>query len=68
MNAVDLLKKLQKFELNEEVRFSIKRGDDTGIVVQILITAGNIMYKVVWSDKSTNIHYESELKKITEKP
>jgi len=63
MTAAEVLQQ-QKFELGEEIEFSIKSGKDTGIIDEIVITPQGLLYGVVWSNKSHQRHYDFELKKI----
>lgn len=53
-----------KFDFGDKVEFDIKQGKDTGIVGNIRLYPGGILYSVVWSDKSVRDHYDFELKKV----
>lgn len=59
-----LLAQQIKFDIGETVEFAIRSGKDTGIVGNIRLCPGCILYSVVWSDKSTRDHYEFELQKV----
>lgn len=63
MKPLELLAKA-KFTLGEEVEFAIKSGKDTGLVTGILVCPTDLFYEVIWSNKSTQRHYEFELKKV----
>lgn len=53
-----------EFDFGDRVEFDIKQGKDSGIVGEIRLSPGQILYSVVWSDKTTKDHYGFELKKI----
>lgn len=55
---------LIQFDFGDRVEFDIKQGKDTGIVCEITLRSGSIIYLVCWSDKKSTSHYGFELKKI----
>lgn len=63
MRALEVAKKI-KFDFGEQVEFAIKSGKDIGIVGNIKLYPDDILYCVIWSDKSVKEHYDFELKKI----
>lgn len=60
--AAKHLANIIKFDFGEEVEFAIKAGKDTGVVCDMILRSGGILYGVVWSDKSYKQHYEFELR------
>lgn len=52
------------FDFGDRVEFALRKSGDVGIVGEILLSPGQIQYKVIWSDKQVHSHYEFELKKV----
>lgn len=50
------------FDFGDTVVFNNKVGKDEGIVCNIRLCPGCILYSVVWSDKTVKDHYDFELK------
>lgn len=55
---------LIEFDFGDEVEFVIKQGKDNGIVCEMRLQPGGVLYSVTWSDKSCKDHYGFELKKV----
>jgi hypothetical protein len=64
MKANEVAKQIV-FDFGYKVEFAIKQGKDYGIVTNIKLGAGSVLYMVTWSDKECSPHYEFELIKAS---
>lgn len=60
--AAKKVAKMIVFDFGDKVEFNNKLGKDEGIVGNVRLYPGGVLYSVTWSDKRVLEHYEFELK------
>ncbi len=67
MLAAQELAKTIIYDFGDHVGFAIQTGKDDGIVTDIKLSPGAVIYTVTWSNKSISDHYDFELTKGKDK-